>query len=351
LLEKLIVRLYIYPILTNHVENRPFADQFAFRPSGSTSAALIAITDCILNSLKSEPYVRLISLDFSKAFDTVRHSYLADQLASLPIPVNIFNWILSLLSNRSHCTKFRGVISSLAHINASIIQGSRMGPANFLVAISGLKPLHSFNYIFKYADDCYLLILASNISTTDAELDHISAWARKCNLHLNHSKSNEIILTRPNVNLEQGPPIIRGIKRVTSLNILGIEISAKLGFSSHIQKICVRAKQSLHAHRILISHGLLGVRLYDVVRSTTVNRMLYCSQVWWGFASKQERDSLSAVVRKLVRFGFLPKSFPTFEELCKKADHDLFRNILNNPGHILHYLLPPVLYTVFICSV
>ena len=73
--------------------------------------------------------------------------------------------------------------------------------------------------------------------------------------------------------------------------------------------------------------------------------MLYCSQVWWGFASKQERDSLSAVVRKLVRFGFLPKSFPTFEELCKKADQDLFRNILNNPGHILHYLLPPVLYT------
>ena len=63
--------------------------------------------------------------------------------------------------------------------------------------------------------------------------------------------------------------------------------------------------------------------------------------MWWGFASIQERDSLSAVVRKLVRFGFLPKSFPTFEELCKKADQDLFRNILNNPGHILHYLLPP----------
>src|SRR5688572_3304618 len=52
--------------------------------------------------------------------------------------------------------------------------------------------------------------------------------------------------------------------------------------------------------------------------------------------------TLSAVVRKLVRFGFLPKSFLTFEELCKKADQDLFRNILNNPGHILHYLLPPV---------
>src|SRR5688572_22759190 len=31
LLEKLVVRLYIYPTLTNHELNRPFADQFAFR--------------------------------------------------------------------------------------------------------------------------------------------------------------------------------------------------------------------------------------------------------------------------------------------------------------------------------
>jgi hypothetical protein len=307
-----------------------------------TLSALIAISDFILSSLNSEPYVRVISLDFSKAFDTIRHSYLAEQLTSLPIPTNIFNWIISLLSNRSHCTKFRGLLSALAEINASIIQGSGMGPANFLVAISGLKPLYSFNRIFKYADDCILVILASNISTTDAELDHISTWARKCNLHLNHSKSCEIVFTKPKVNLIQAPPVLPGIKRVVSLNILGIEITEKFGFSPYVQRLCIRAKQSLYAHRILISHGLSGVRLHDVVRATTINRMLYCSQVWWGFASKQELDSLSALVRKLVRLGFLPKSFPTFEELCKKADIDLFRNILTNTSHTLHDLLPPV---------
>ena len=345
LLEKSVVRLYIYPVLTDPVENRLFVDQFAFRPSGSTSAALIAITDFILNSLNTEPYVRLVSLDFSKAFDTIRHSYLAEQLSSLPIPVYIHNWILSLLSNRSHRTKFRGEISSLANINASIIQGSGLGPANFVVAISGLKPLHSSNRIFKYADDCFLVILASNISTTDAELHHVNAWALKCNLHLNHSKSSDIIFTRPKVILKQGPPILHGIKRVSSINILGVEITEKFGFSPYIQRLCVRAKQSVHAHRILIAHGLSGVRLHDVVRATTVNRLLYCSQVWHGFARKQDLASFNALVRKLVRHGFLPATFPTFEDLCKKADHDLFRNILNNPGHTLHDLLPPICCT------
>src|SRR5678815_4173296 len=121
-----------------------------------------------------------------------------------------------------------------------------------------------------------------------------------------------------------------------------IEITEKFGFSLYVQRLCIRAKQSLHTHHILISHGLSGVRLHDVVRATTINRMLYCSQVWWGFASKQELDSLSALVRKLVRLCFLPKSFPTFEERCKKADIDLFRNILTNTSHTLHDLLPPV---------
>src|SRR5688572_25104108 len=78
--------------------------------------------------------------------------------------------------------------------------------------------------------------------------------------------------------------------------------------------------------------------------------MLYCSQVWWGFASKQELDSLSALVRKLVRLGFLPKSFPTFEELCKKADIDLFRNILTNTSHTLHDLLPLSTVLVMTCA-
>ena len=100
----------------------------------------------------------------------------------------------------------------------------------------------------------------------------------------------------------------------------------------------------------MISHGLSGVRLHDVVRATTINRMLYCSQVWWGFASKQELDSLSALVRKLVRLGFLPKSFPTFEELCKKADIDLFRNILTNTSHTLHDLLPLSIVLVMTCA-
>ena len=214
-------------------------------------------------------------MDFSKAFDTVRHDSLAVQLASMPIPDFVYNWVLALLHNRVHCTKFGGITSSFKCINASIIQGSGLGPVNFLSLISGLKLLFVGNRLFKYADDCYLIIPASNIDTTDAELNHIAEWAKNCNLRLNHSKSCEVIFRRPRSKTSDCPPPIIWIERVDAVKVLGITLSNRLGFSEHIDNIVCKAKQSFYALRILVSHGLTGSRLHDVVRSTTAVRILY----------------------------------------------------------------------------
>ena len=71
LLEKLVVRQFIYPVL---IENDDLSDQFSFRPTGSTTAALINLLHKASALLQDHDYVHLISIDFSKAFDTVRHS-------------------------------------------------------------------------------------------------------------------------------------------------------------------------------------------------------------------------------------------------------------------------------------
>src|ERR1043165_8392055 len=60
--------------------------------------------------------------------------------------------------------------------------------------------------------------------------------------------------------------------------------SPRHGASGH-QEICCKARQSMFALRVLVSHGLHGQRLFDVVRATTIARLLYASPVWWGFAT------------------------------------------------------------------
>ena len=47
-----------------------------FRPTGSTTAVIVAILHSITKLLYSNPYVVVLALDLGKTFDTVRHATL-----------------------------------------------------------------------------------------------------------------------------------------------------------------------------------------------------------------------------------------------------------------------------------
>ena len=63
--------------------------------SGSTTAKLIYLFHQLTHLLQKYEYVHLIALDFSKAFDSVKHSTLAEKIAELPIIDNVYNWIVN----------------------------------------------------------------------------------------------------------------------------------------------------------------------------------------------------------------------------------------------------------------
>ena len=93
LVERELVRKFLYPTFITLPAFPELVDQFAFRPTGSTTAALITMLSHVTDMLRHNAYVTVVSMDFSKAFDTVRHATLADKLAKLWLPDNIYNWI------------------------------------------------------------------------------------------------------------------------------------------------------------------------------------------------------------------------------------------------------------------
>ena len=164
LMEKEFIRLVIYPVLDHPKFKHLFSDQFVFRPSGSTTAALIHLVHTLTDMLQTEPYVHVIALDISKAFDTVRHSTLLAKFSDLPISDCVYNWLLDYFSNRRHCTRFMNKISEFLAISASIIQGTGIGPVPYVVNASDLKAIFLWNKLFKYADDTYLIVPAFSIA-------------------------------------------------------------------------------------------------------------------------------------------------------------------------------------------
>ena len=185
--------MFIYPAISDPPPSLKFDDQFAFRSTGSTTAAVIHLLQMVMDILITQPYVRVISLDFSKAFDSVRHSVLIQKMASLKISDNILNWIVCFLEDRIHCTNFNGLVSLFAEICASIIQGSGIGPAAYVVNTGDLHPINPDNRMSKFADDSQLIAPACNSHTCESELENIEQWSANNNLQLNRSKSSEII--------------------------------------------------------------------------------------------------------------------------------------------------------------
>jgi len=140
-MEKSVVHRFLYPAFLSPPQTLSFSNQFAFRPTGSPAAAIISLLHTVTSMLLSNPYVIVISLDFSKAFDTVRHSTLLEKLAQLDTPDEVYNWLVDFFSGHAHCTVYRDQTSTLKSINASIIQGSAIGPAAYVVNAGDLHTL------------------------------------------------------------------------------------------------------------------------------------------------------------------------------------------------------------------
>jgi len=94
-LSTLMSRLYLWLTRSRRSTNScsSVSDQFGFQPTGSTTAALITLLHTISHMLSSNAYVRVLSPDYSKALDMVRHAPLFNKLLTLNMPDEVYNWM------------------------------------------------------------------------------------------------------------------------------------------------------------------------------------------------------------------------------------------------------------------
>ena len=265
-----------------------------------------------------------------------------NKLASLPLIDSVYNWIVDNLNSRLHCTKVGGQLSTPLPINASVVQGSPLGPTNFVITASDLKCTVDGNKLYKYADDTYLIVPEINTSSINTELHSIDQWATSNNLYLNYNKSCEMIVSRKvKANKFKLPESIVGIKRVETLKILGVTIDCHLSLVKHIDNLVHISGQNLYALKTLRFHGLSLDNISLVCSATLVTRILYASPAWRGFASSADINMLQSVINRAKRWGVLSPAVLCLDDLLDSADSALFNKVLSNPNHVIHPLLTP----------
>ncbi|ESN97032.1 hypothetical protein HELRODRAFT_178475 [Helobdella robusta] len=99
--------------------------------------------------------------------------------------------------------------------------------------------------------------------------------------------------------------------------------------------------QTFHALKTLRSHGLRGIKLFDITESL-ISRIKYAAPSWSDFATQQQLQQLQSLIQKLIRFNYLPASYPTVTQIFNVLDSRLFKIVENNNNHVIHPLLPPI---------
>ncbi|KAK3563034.1 hypothetical protein QTP86_014091, partial [Hemibagrus guttatus] len=316
--------------------------QFAYRANRSVDDAVNMGLHFILQHLdKSGTYVRLLSVDFSSAFNTIIPTLLQTKLTQLSVPSSICQWITSFLTDRHQLVKLGKFTSYSRTTSTGAPQGCVLSPLLFSLYTNDCTSTDPSVKLLKFADNTTVigLIQDSDESAYRQEIEQLAAWCSLNNLELNTLKTVEMI-----VDFRRNTPLTimnSTVPTVESFRFLGTTISQDLKWDNHIDSIIKKVQQRLY-FLLQLRKFNLPQELLTHFYSAVIESVLCTSiTVWFGSATKSDIRRVQRTVQTAERIIGVP--LPTLQELYTSRVRKRALKITldpSHPGHLLFGLLP-----------
>ena len=308
--------------LLNYLDSKSVInnEQFGFRHGLNTFNALSTFTDKIYSALDAKQSLLSIYIDFSKAFDTVRHDILLKKLNYYGIRGIVLEWFRDYLTNRTQTVRLGNHYSTPKHIQYGVPQGSVLGPILFLLYINDLPYIFNNFKTILFADDSTLYLTGHDstnmIHNANNDLNIFYEWCICNRLTVNLQKTYYMFFT--NKPVKSLPPLFFHysiIKRTTQHTLLGIIIDESLTFKPHISYLCLRLSRLIS----LIYHvkNIMPNDVLKILYNAHILPVLYYCTPIWGNTYPTNLIPLFRLQKKILRIitnsGYWDHTKPLFK--------------------------------------
>ena len=150
------------------------------------------------NHLRKKQCVRVLYVDFEKAFDKLSVQKLLHKLNGFGVTGKLFACIKSFLTNRKQSVRIESVQSSFQQAISGVPQGSVLGPFLFLLFINDLPDIFDGSLSAKlFADDLKAYDVFNTPEDNDNmqfALNNLIEWTNKWQLNLSVSKCGSLLI-------------------------------------------------------------------------------------------------------------------------------------------------------------
>lgn len=297
----------IFCYIVKFLEDRNIltAYQHGFRRGMSTVTQLLSVVHEFSRVLDASGQTDVLFFDFSKAFDKVPHGKLLFKLESIGLPSFIIQWVHAYLTDRQQFVAIQDSCSDMLHVTSGVPQGSVLGPLLFLIYVNDLVDIVEKDVEVRlFADDCIVfkeVVGDSDHLSLQKTVLAIADWCERWGMDINPNKTVLLRITRKKVPrfhsyILHNHPILE----VESYKYLGVTLTNKLTWSTHIADICSSAVKKLWFIKRKLRNSPVSTRI-TAYKACVRSRLEYAAAVWDPH-NKKDIAQLERVQRKAVRF-------------------------------------------------
>ena len=286
----------------------------------------------------SSTHAKILFVDFSSAFNTILPHILVDKLISnFKLDHGLVGWILDFLTNRTQQVRVNGVLSNKMTSSTGSPQGCVLSPLLYILYTNDCRSQHENRHIIKFADDSIILSLLHGSETDHGPvLDDFIAWCDSSHLHLNVTKTKDMVIDFRRNPLPALTTTIKGqaVEVVESYKYLGSWIDNKLNFNRNTEHICKKSQQRLFCLRKLAKFNVdktMMTLFYKAYIESVLSFSICC---WFNNLSVKARNSLTKIVK--VSGKIIGAQQSSLTDLHRKATLRKAESILSVSAHPLH---------------